>query len=81
MYLGDNLVGAPIRDAVEGFQKHPELAASVMLKGVENPCQFGVAELNEAGEIARLVEKPKQPLSNLALVGIYMFRPSVFGAI
>jgi glucose-1-phosphate thymidylyltransferase len=81
MYLGDNLIGTKIRDAVSAFKARSELGASVMLKEVPNPSQFGVAEVNGQGDVVRLVEKPKEPRSNLALVGIYLFRPSIFEAI
>jgi glucose-1-phosphate thymidylyltransferase len=81
MYLGDNLIGTPIRDPVASFLATAEFAASVMLKEVPNPSSFGVAEVDDAGRVVRLVEKPKEPRSNLALVGIYMFRPSIFEAI
>jgi glucose-1-phosphate thymidylyltransferase len=81
MFLGDNLIGTRIRDAVETFGRAREFAASVMLKEVPNPSQFGVAEVDDAGNVTRLVEKPKEPKSNLALVGIYLFRPSIFDAI
>lgn len=81
MYLGDNLIGTKIKDAVARFESHPDVAASVMLKEVPNPSSFGVAEVDEAGNVTRLVEKPKDPKSNLALVGIYLFRPSIFDAI
>jgi len=81
MYLGDNLIGMKIRDAVEGFGKDASLAASVMLHEVPNPSSFGVAEVDEKGNVVGLVEKPKQPKSNLALVGIYLFRKSIFDAI
>jgi glucose-1-phosphate thymidylyltransferase len=81
MFLGDNLIGTRIRDAVETFGREREFAASVMLKEVPNPSQFGVAEVDDAGNVTRLVEKPKEPKSNLALVGIYLFRPSIFDAI
>ena len=81
MYLGDNLIGTPIRDPVASFQVSSEFAASLMLKEVSNPSSFGVAEIDSEGKVVSLVEKPKQPRSNLALVGIYMFRPSIFDAI
>jgi len=81
MYLGDNLIGTAITDSVRDFRDRPELAASVMLKEVPNPSSFGVAEVDAAGNVTRLVEKPKEPRSNLALVGIYLFRQSIFDAI
>ncbi len=81
MYLGDNLIGNKIREPVQSFRADPELGAWVMLKEVDNPQQFGVAEVDDDGNVLRLVEKPKQPPSNLALVGIYIFRPIVFDAI
>jgi glucose-1-phosphate thymidylyltransferase len=81
MYLGDNLIGMKIRDAVEGFGKDPSLAASVMLHEVPNPSSFGVAEIDASGNVVGLVEKPKEPKSNLALVGIYLFRHSILDAI
>jgi glucose-1-phosphate thymidylyltransferase len=81
MYLGDNLIGTKIKDSVARFVADPKVAASVMLKEVPNPSSFGVAEVDAAGNVTRLVEKPKEPKSNLALVGIYLFRPSIFDAI
>jgi glucose-1-phosphate thymidylyltransferase len=81
MYLGDNLIGSKIKEPVEAFRTHRELAAHVMLKAVPNPSSFGVAEVDENGRVTRLVEKPKEPKSNLALVGIYLFRNSIFDAI
>ncbi len=81
MYLGDNLIGMPIRDAVSTFRSNPDVAAAVLLKEVPNPSSFGVAEVDANGHVVRLVEKPKEPRSNLALVGIYLFRPIIFDAI
>jgi glucose-1-phosphate thymidylyltransferase len=81
MFLGDNLIGSKVRDAVDRFRSSPELAASVMLKEVPNPSSFGVAEVDASGNVIKLVEKPKDPKSNLALVGIYLFRPTIFDAI
>ena len=80
MFLGDNLIGTMIKDAADRFRAST-LAASVMLKEVQNPSSFGVAEVDAAGNVIRLVEKPKEPKSNLALVGIYFFRKSIFDAI
>jgi glucose-1-phosphate thymidylyltransferase len=81
MFLGDNLIGTKICAAADEFRASPDLGALVMLKEVSNPSSFGVAEVNSAGEVVRLVEKPAEPRSNLALVGVYFFRPSIFGAI
>ncbi len=81
MYLGDNLIGTMISDSVAKFQSDPSFAASIMLKEVQNPSAFGVAEVDASGQVIKLVEKPKEPKSNLALVGVYMFRPSIFEAI
>ncbi|HVJ93116.1 MAG TPA: glucose-1-phosphate thymidylyltransferase [Labilithrix sp.] len=81
MFLGDNLIGSKVKDSVTRFRASGELAASVMLKEVPNPSAFGVAEVDGKGNVVALVEKPKEPKSNLALVGIYLFRPSVFDAI
>ncbi len=81
MFLGDNLIGMQIAPAVETFARSDELAASVMLKEVPNPQSFGIAEVDHHGNVVRLVEKPKEPKSNLALVGIYLFRRSIHDAI
>jgi glucose-1-phosphate thymidylyltransferase len=81
MYLGDNLIGMTIRESVAKFEADRTVAASVMLKEVANPSAFGVAEVDSAGQVTRLVEKPKEPKSNLALVGVYMFRPAIHEAI
>jgi glucose-1-phosphate thymidylyltransferase len=81
MFLGDNLIGAPIDDLAARFRATHELSASLLLKEVSDPSRFGVAELDARGEIVRLVEKPTHPRSNLALVGIYFFRSPIFDAI
>jgi glucose-1-phosphate thymidylyltransferase len=79
--LGDNLVGSKIRGAVEIFRGAREFEASVLLKEVSDPRAFGVAEIDAQGNVVRFVEKPDNPPSHLALVGIYLFRPSLFDAI
>lgn len=71
MYLGDNLLKASISGLVTEFQTHRP-AATVLLTPVPNPSEFGVAEM-EGDRVAHLEEKPKQPKSNLALVGVYLF--------
>lgn len=80
MYLGDNLVGSGIEGFVQSFREM-QADAVILLKPVENPSSFGVAEVDADGGIIRLEEKPKQPRSNLALVGVYVFSPLVHEAI
>ena len=76
MYLGDNLIGSGIQEFCETF-KRTKTDALILLKQVENPSGFGVVEIDGNGRVLRLVEKPKQPRSDLALVGIYFFSPQV----
>jgi len=79
MYLGDNILKSGITSLVEEFkQKKPN--SLILLTEVPNPQMFGVAEL-EGGRVVRLVEKPKKPASNLALVGVYMFDAHIFEAV
>src|SRR3954454_4493723 len=78
MYLGDNLLRNGITDLVAAFRSSgPD--ALILLTSVPDPWHYGVAELN-GSEIVRLVEKPKDPPSDLALVGVYMFTRSIFDA-
>jgi glucose-1-phosphate thymidylyltransferase len=78
MYLGDNLLQGGIRDLVAAFREHgPD--ALILLTPVPNPEQYGVAELAD-GAVVRLVEKPADPKTDLALVGVYMFTPVVHDA-
>jgi len=79
MFLGDNVIEGGITSLVKQFTASG-WNAQIVLKQVENPQQFGVAELRD-GRVVRLVEKPKHPPSDLALVGIYMFDHHVFEAV
>lgn len=97
MYLGDNMLEQGLTEFVEGFENartaEPQLgvdsvgfgnvppAAQILLAKVENPTAFGVAEIGPAGEVLQLVEKPEVPPSDLALVGVYLFDPSIHTAV
>jgi glucose-1-phosphate thymidylyltransferase len=96
MYLGDNLIQQGVKEFVDRFEAErrraatPTLdaeadisppAAQILLARVPDPHRFGVAELDAAGGVLRLVEKPDQPKSDLALVGVYLFDPTVHDAV
>jgi glucose-1-phosphate thymidylyltransferase len=78
MYLGDNLLRDGIIDLVEAFRAQ-EPDALILLTEVPDPENYGVAEL-DGENVKRLVEKPREPVSDLALVGVYMFTPAIHGA-
>jgi glucose-1-phosphate thymidylyltransferase len=78
MYLGDNLLRDGITNLVETFRTE-EPDALILLTPVPDPERYGVAELSD-GRVVRLVEKPQEPRSDLALVGVYMFTASIFDA-
>ena len=79
MYLGDNLLNKGITPFVEEFAREKP-AAQILLARVPDPQMFGVAELRN-GMVVRLVEKPKEPIGDLALVGVYMFSPEIFESV
>lgn len=95
MYLGDNLLQQSLEDFVDSFEadrrrasaptldgSHAEPScAQILLKVVPDPQHFGVAELAEDGSVLRLVEKPANPASNLALVGVYLFDSRIHEAV
>jgi glucose-1-phosphate thymidylyltransferase len=81
MFLGDNLIGTKIQKMVDEFNRSPDVAASILLKEVDDPSHFGVAEIDKNDNVIGLEEKPKVPKSNLAVVGVYLFRTSIFQAI
>jgi glucose-1-phosphate thymidylyltransferase len=80
MFLGDNVIQGGISDLIRQFA-NSQWNSQVVLTPVEHPQHYGVAELNDEGRILRLVEKPRNPPSNLALVGIYMFDYHIFRAV
>jgi glucose-1-phosphate thymidylyltransferase len=79
LMLGDNLIEAGIEAVVAAFERDRP-TAQLLLKKVDDPTSFGVAELAEDGSIRRLVEKPKDPPSDLALVGVYLFTSAILDA-
>jgi glucose-1-phosphate thymidylyltransferase len=83
MYLGDNLLQQDLRGFVDVFEtaRTSGVHAQILLKPVPDPHRFGVAELDTEGRVVGLAEKPEQPKSNLALVGVYLFDSLVHEAV
>ena len=80
MFLGDNVIQGGISPLIRQFADS-DWNSQVVLTEVSHPERYGVAELDEKGQIVQLIEKPKVPPSNLALVGIYMFDAHIFEAV
>jgi glucose-1-phosphate thymidylyltransferase len=80
MCLGDNVTGQGLNSFVQRFQKE-RLDALIILKEVDDPSSFGIAQLDDEGNIVRLVEKPKTPMGNLAIIGTYLFSSKVHKAV
>ena len=82
MYLGDNMLKQRLSEFVDAFAADGAgAAAQILLAHVPNPEQFGVAEMEPDGRIVRLVEKPANPPSDLALVGVYLFDRRIHQAV
>jgi glucose-1-phosphate thymidylyltransferase len=80
VFLGDNIIKKDISEYRNEFEKS-EFAASILLCEVDNPTQFGIADLNSDGSIKKIMEKPKEPPTNLAVTGIYFLTPKIFDVI
>jgi glucose-1-phosphate thymidylyltransferase len=80
MYLGDNFLIGGIQELVAAFGEG-DYSAQILLTPVDDPRSYGVAELNRSGQIVGLSEKPEDPASDLAIVGVYMFTPAVHDAV
>lgn len=80
MCLGDNVTGQGVNTFIQEFKKE-HLDALIILKEVDNPSNFGIAQLGSKGNIVKLVEKPKTPMGNLAIIGTYIFSSKIHEAI
>jgi len=80
MYLGDNILKSGVTDLVESFEAG-DYGAGIALQEVGNPQAFGIADVDDQGNVTELIEKPDEPPTNLALIGMYVFSPAVFDAI
>ena len=80
MYLGDNLIGTGLKSFCDKFIQSGA-DAQILIKPVDNPSSFGIATIDEDGRVCALEEKPKNPKSNLAIVGVYLFSPEIHQSI
>ena len=77
--LGDNILQNRIKKGVDAFAKQ-QRGSRIFLKQVDHPWEYGIAEV-EGNKIKRVIEKPKNPPSDLAVIGVYMYPPDVFDII
>jgi glucose-1-phosphate thymidylyltransferase len=80
LILGDNILQYSIADVCAKF-RHQGQGAKILLAEVENPKAYGIAELDEQGRVQKIVEKPKEPKSNLAVIGVYFYDRHVFDVV
>lgn len=80
VFLGDNILKRTISDFVTEFE-NSDFDATILLCEVDNPTQFGIADINPDGSIKKIMEKPKNPPTNLAVTGIYFLTPKIFDVI
>jgi len=80
MYLGDNLLKQGVRPLINAYFNHSSDCV-ICVTAVNDPDRYGIVELDSEGKVSRLVEKPKEPKSNLALAGAYLFNESIFEAV
>lgn len=77
VYLGDDLMRDGITELVEDFDS-AEFAAGIGVQKVDDPTRYGIVDVDDRSDVVGLVEKPDDPPSNLALIGIYVFTPEIF---
>jgi len=80
MYLGDNILKEGVTEHVHAFE-HSKYEGSILLAKVENPSDFGIAVLNQKNDIVKVIEKPQNPPSPYAVIGVYLFRSKIFDAV
>jgi glucose-1-phosphate thymidylyltransferase len=81
MYLGDNMLIGGLAEAARDFQTHRPAAKVMVTKVDDDPSLYGVAELDSDGRVLSLVEKPQQPISDLAVMGVYFFTPAIHDSV
>ena len=79
VFLGDNILVDSFIEYVHNFEKN-DVDASIVLCEVDNPTRFGIADVKD-GKIIKIIEKPKNPPTNLAVIGVYLFKPFIFNII